>query len=92
MSDPEGLTTEDFIDKVAWRLDRYLEAQIEQPPPELKEPDRRYRRNFKVDEEAIQKMLEKYDTDGSGKIDKAGLTSLLVKMGVAPEKGDKTSD
>ena len=92
MSGPEGLTTEDFIDKVAWRLDRYLEAQIEQPPPELKEPDRRYRRNFKVDEEAIQKMLEKYDTDGSGKIDKAGLTSLLVKMGVAPEKGDKTSD
>ena len=82
MSGPEGFTTEDFIDKVAWRLNRYLEAQIEEEePPELNEPDRRYGRNFDVDEAAVQQLFEKYDKDGSGKVDIDGFTSMLVKMG-----------
>eukprot|EP01082_Thalassiosira_pseudonana_P003121 g3530.t1 g3530 contig12:2260593-2262267(-) len=38
MCGPTGFTTEDFIAKVAWRLDRYLEQQSEESaPPELKE-------------------------------------------------------
>eukprot|EP00978_Attheya_sp_CCMP212_P042805 scaffold267462_cov54-Attheya_sp.AAC.1 len=33
MSGPKGFTTEDFVKKVAWRLDRYLEQRIVESPP-----------------------------------------------------------
>mmetsp|Transcript_16824 Transcript_16824/g.38747 ORF Transcript_16824/g.38747 Transcript_16824/m.38747 type:complete len:475 (+) Transcript_16824:2245-3669(+) len=86
MSGPSGFTTEEFVDKVAWRLQRYLQAQLEEAPPELGEPDREYSWNFDVDEEAVKKLFEKYDKDGSGKVDIEGFTAMLVKMGVAPGK------
>jgi len=81
MSGPSGFTTEEFVDKVAWRLQRYLQAQLEEAPPELGEPDREYSWNFDVDEEAVKKLFEKYDKDGSGKVDIEGFTAMLVKMG-----------
>jgi hypothetical protein len=87
MSGPNGFTTEDFIAKVAWRLDRYLAAQLdESPPPRLAEPDRRYRRNFDVDEDAVLALFNKYDKDGDGQISLDEFETMLVKMGVAPEK------
>jgi isocitrate dehydrogenase len=90
MSGPDGYTTEDFIGKVAWRLQRYLAAQHEeQPPPELKEPSRKFRRNYEVDEQAVRKLFDKYDKDGSGHIDFTEFTQMLVKMGIAPLKQDK---
>jgi isocitrate dehydrogenase len=90
MSGPSGFTTEDFIAKVAWRLQRYLAMQYDEaPPPKLTEPDRMLRRNYDVDDDAIQQMFSKYDKNGDGAIDKAEFTRMLVKMGIAPKKTEK---
>lgn len=89
MSGPTGFTTEDFIAKVAWRLDRYLEQQIEeQAPPELKEEDLAIPKSklADFDQKAILKLFEKYDKSGEGKIDFKNFSKMLMKMGVAPKK------
>ncbi|KAG8461683.1 hypothetical protein KFE25_001301 [Diacronema lutheri] len=87
---PDGLTTEEFIDKVAWRLDRYLKmgkAEAEEARTAPVRPNRKYRRNYAVvDEDAIAAMFKSYDTDGSGTIDLAEFTDMIVKLGVAPKK------
>jgi isocitrate dehydrogenase len=54
---PDGLTTEDFIDKVAWRLDRYLKMgsdEAEQARTAPVKPSRRLRRNFSVVDEEVR--------------------------------------
>jgi len=86
MSGPSGYTTEDFIRKVKWRLDRYVAAQIEEHPPELPEPDRHFVRNYDVDEASVKKLFEKYDVDGSGNIGFKEFEKMLVHLGVAPKK------
>lgn len=89
MCGPTGFTTEDFIAKVAWRLDRYLEQQSEESdPPELKEEDLALPANklADFDQKAIMKLFEKYDKSGEGKIDFKNFSKMLVKMGVAPKK------
>lgn len=86
MSGPSGFTTEDFIAKVAWRLHRYLAAQLEEsPPPTLSEPPRRFRRNFDVDREAVTKLFNKYDADGNGMICLEEFEDMLIHMNVAPK-------
>ena len=87
MAGPEGYTTEDFIDKVAWRLGRYLDAEeVEEPPQVAVKPDPRFRRNYDVDEDMIQEMFDEYDSDGNGVIDREEFTRMLIKLGVAPKK------
>eukprot|EP00584_Thalassiosira_punctigera_P003429 CAMPEP_0172529006 /NCGR_PEP_ID=MMETSP1067-20121228/3192_1 /TAXON_ID=265564 ORGANISM="Thalassiosira punctigera, Strain Tpunct2005C2" /NCGR_SAMPLE_ID=MMETSP1067 /ASSEMBLY_ACC=CAM_ASM_000444 /LENGTH=553 /DNA_ID=CAMNT_0013312991 /DNA_START=121 /DNA_END=1781 /DNA_ORIENTATION=+ len=69
MSGPTGFTTEDFVAKVAWRLNRYLAQQIEeQAPPELKEEDLAVpaEKLSEFDQKAILKLFEKYDKSGGG--------------------------
>lgn len=83
MVGPEGYTTEAFIEKVGWRLERYLADQKEiTPPPELEEPVRSY---DNVDMQAMRKLFDKYDTEGTGKVGVKEFTKILLKMGVAPE-------
>ena len=85
MSGPSGFTTEDFIAKVAWRLERYLKKQSEPvPPPKLGEPDRKFRRNYKVDVEALNQLYAEYDTNGDGLIDFEEFEEMMVKMNIAP--------
>ncbi len=87
MSGPTGFTTEDFIAKVAWRLDRYLARQTDEtPPPVLAEPDRRFRRNYQVDEVAVQQMFDQYDVNKDGQICLEEFTRMLVSMNLAPQK------
>jgi isocitrate dehydrogenase len=90
MSGPSGFTTEDFVRKVAWRLQRYLQMQYDEaPPPSLMEPDRKFRRNYDIDEEAVQQMFVKYDKNGDGRIDIDEFTRMLTKMNLAPRKTKK---
>jgi isocitrate dehydrogenase len=92
MSGPGGFTTEDFIAKVAWRLQRYLAMQHEEaPPPQLREPSRKYRRNFNVDTEAVNKMFHKFDKNGDGLIDYEEFEAMMIKLNLAP-KLEKKSD
>ncbi|KAL7498420.1 hypothetical protein ACHAWT_007357 [Skeletonema menzelii] len=89
MCGPTGFTTEDFVAKVAWRLDRYLQQQIEeQAPPELSEEDLPVPANkiTAFDQKAILQLFEKYDKSGEGKIDFKNFSKMLMKMGVAPTK------
>jgi hypothetical protein len=87
MSGPSGFTTEEFIDKVAWRLQRYLAMQYdESPPPRLHEPDRKFRRNYDIDEEAVAALFAKYDKNRDGQIDYEEFSYMLVKMNLAPQK------
>lgn len=89
MSGPSGFKTEDFIRKVAWRLQRYLAAQYEEaPPPTLREPDRKFRRNYDIDEEQVSAMFSKYDKNGDGHIDFEEFVRMLVKMNLAPKRTD----
>lgn len=87
MSGPSGFTTEEFISKVAWRLKRYLAMQMEEsPPPRLHEPDRKYRRSYDIDEEAVAAIFAKYDKNGDGAIDYEEFKGMMVKMNLAPHK------
>jgi isocitrate dehydrogenase len=88
MSGPSGFTTEDFIAKVAWRLERYLKQQGEDvPPPKLREPDRKFRRNYKVDIEALNKLYRQFDKNGDGLIDFHEFEEMMVKLNIAPRVG-----
>lgn len=92
MSGPSGFTTEDFIGKVAWRLSRYLNQQHDEvPPPKLREPDRKFRRNYDIDVEAVNAMFSKYDKDKDGTINFEEFTAMLVQMNLAPTKSSGKS-
>lgn len=92
MCGPTGFTTEDFVAKVSWRLNRYLDAQVEeQAPPELKEEDLPVSpgKMQDFDQKALLKLFDKYDKGGEGKIDFKNFSKMLLKMGVAPKKPKK---
>jgi hypothetical protein len=64
-----------------------LAAQYEEaPPPTLVEPDRKFRRNYDVDEDKVAAMFARYDKNGDGNIDLHEFTRMLVKMNLAPRK------
>lgn len=86
MSGPSGFTTEDFVAKVAWRMQRYLAMQDEEAPaPVLREPSRKFRRNLNVDTEAVNAMFQKYDKNGDGQIDYEEFESMMIKLNLAPK-------
>lgn len=85
MAGPTGSTTENFVDKVAWRLGRYVAAEIEESTPdEMIVPSRKFRRNYNVDKETLQRLFAEYDTEKKGSISIDGLENLLATIGVAP--------
>lgn len=90
MAGPEGLTTEDFIEKVAWRLGRYVAQYEEDISADLKskvsKPSRKYRRNYQVDKNKLQELFNSFDQDGNGYISVDELEEMLVDLSVAPLK------
>jgi len=87
LAGPTGLTTEQFIDKVAWRLGRYIAKDEELvAPPESVEPSLKFKSGYAVDREALHSLFGKYDKDKSGTITVDELESMLVQLGVAPLK------
>jgi isocitrate dehydrogenase len=84
MSGPTGFTTEDFIGKVAWRVNRYLAQQEDdEMPPVLGEPARP---SWNLDSDAVKALFDKYDKNGDGTIDLQEFTRMLMKMNLAPMK------
>lgn len=85
MAGDEGLTTEQFVDKVALRLGKYLAEQEEKEQlPESLTPDVRYQKNYNVDRESLESMFSEYDTNNNGTITMDELEVMLTKLGVAP--------
>lgn len=86
MAGPEGLTTEMFIDKVAWRLGRYIAAEAEEmSPKDLIVPSLNFKRND-VDRSKLEELFKMYDHDKKGMISMDDLEVMLVQLGVAPMK------
>jgi isocitrate dehydrogenase len=90
MAGPEGLTTEEFINKVAWRLGRYIAAQEGDTLPEdmlLTAPKKiAVHEDSNVDKDALQELFATYDHGNKGSITVNELEEMLVKIGVAPLK------
>lgn len=87
MSGPGGYTTEAFIDKVGWRLKRYLQKQHEDfPVPTLVEPSRKLLSTYDIDYEGVRQIFDKYDKKGDGRVDFDQFSKMLDKLGVAPRK------
>lgn len=82
-----GLTTEAFMEKVGWRLGRYLQFLKEDEKIPFREirPNTQHDRQAAVDMEAVSEMFEKYDLDGNGTINKEEFTAMAIKLGVAPK-------
>lgn len=87
MAGPTGLTTEVFIDKVAWRLGRYVAAMEEEvAPSEMVMPTKRH---AEVCNTQLQELFNEYDVSNSGTIDVDDLGKILDSLGVAPQSIDK---
>jgi isocitrate dehydrogenase len=92
MQGPSGLTTEQFTDCVADRLNRVLNKMERFPEPEkevVKAPDRKHRRNYGVDVEVVKEMFSQFDTDGDGSISFDEFEEMVNVLGIAPQKDPK---
>ena len=85
MQGADGLTTEQFVDKVAWRLGRYIQADEEHVEPEEFLPPA-VRHVGTIDKDALTALYNQHSSD-SGKFDVEQLGSLLSQLGVAPLEG-----
>lgn len=85
MAGPEGLTTEKFVDKVAWRLGRYMAANYDDvSKQDIVIPLRSFRRNYDVDQTKLRELFNEYDGNKDGKLEIKEVEAMLVKLGVAP--------
>merc|ERR1712107_140877 len=86
---PSGLTTEQFVESVAADLSKRMEsgevATPFVPPPEKEQaPSRKLRKAYEsVDEDAMKKFFDKYDTDTNGAISFAEFAAMTVELGIA---------
>lgn len=98
MSGAEGLTTERFVDKVAWRLGRYVASHYDDvEQPRVITPARSNRRNYNIDTVKLKALFDECDIDRDGSINLKELEAMLVKLGVAPlvdplKRGSASSD
>lgn len=85
MSGPSGLTTEQFVERVAGRLARYLaENGVEEGVAAPVQPPRSFRRNHDSDRDTIAAMFAKYDSDGDGTINMQEFETMVNDLGIAP--------
>lgn len=92
MAGPSGLTTEEFIDKVAWRLGRYVAAVEEHVNPELMVIPTRRHEEHNIDKNALQDLFDTYDINKTGKIGITELEAILTKLNVVPQSWEKVME
>lgn len=86
MAGPSGLTTEEFIGKVSWRLGRYLAAEEEEIPfSETVDAARKHVPTYNVCNEALQQLFNEFDPNNTGRIGVEELERILAKLGIAPQ-------
>jgi len=88
-----GLTTEQFVDSVAADLKQRMDsgecASVYVPPPAQEEqiPSRKLEDGYEdVDEEAMQRFFNKFDTDLNGAISFEEFVDMTLDLGIAPMK------
>mmetsp|Transcript_62927 Transcript_62927/g.163299 ORF Transcript_62927/g.163299 Transcript_62927/m.163299 type:complete len:509 (-) Transcript_62927:75-1601(-) len=92
LSGPSGLTTEQFVDSVAADLTKRMESgEVATPfvpaPAEEQAPSRKLRRAYEsIDEDAMKKFFDKYDSDTNGAISFQEFAAMTVELGIAPMK------
>ena len=85
MAGENGLTTEQFVEKVAMRLGKYMNRQDDKELPRAPlTPDVRYQKNYSVDRTSLEAIFQEYDKDNDGTITLDELEVMLTKLGVAP--------
>lgn len=89
MAGPTGLTTEQFIDKVAWRLGRYIAAIDEQIDPSIMATPTNTKKIETIDKNVVQELFDSYDLNKTGKIGMNELEAILERLNVAPQSLDK---
>jgi len=75
---PSGLTTEQFVDLVAEKLNAGTAPSVSAAPVEPADTD--------IDDSALSELFGELDTDGNGFIDVQELKKGLRKLGVHPRK------
>eukprot|EP00397_Hematodinium_sp_SG-2012_P035005 GEMP01037602.1.p1 GENE.GEMP01037602.1~~GEMP01037602.1.p1 ORF type:complete len:496 (+),score=110.36 GEMP01037602.1:36-1490(+) len=81
MQGKDGLTTEEFVDAVARKLDGKPPPK-RAPSPLIKAARKKYGQD--VDEEAVKKMFDEFDLDGDGRISIGEFRDMVVKLNIAP--------
>mmetsp|Transcript_122026 Transcript_122026/g.356494 ORF Transcript_122026/g.356494 Transcript_122026/m.356494 type:complete len:558 (-) Transcript_122026:458-2131(-) len=96
MAGPSGLTTEQFVDSVAEDLHVRLTTG-EVPAPRLDNvakqeealhPPRKFRRNYKLDEDRMLELFGRFDIDGNGQISFDEFVEMAQELGIAPMRPD----
>lgn len=92
LSGPTGLTTEQFVESVAADLTKRMESGEKAVPfVAPAEEERVFSRKLSVnydtiDEEAMKKFFDRFDSDGNGTISFQEFADMTLELGVAPLK------
>merc|ERR1712113_991333 len=83
---PSGYTTEKFVEAVAEDLTKRMASGKMPEPYTAPEEYRAARKHPDVDEEAIKKFFERFDTNADGSISFEEFTDMAMELGIAPLK------
>lgn len=86
---PSGLTTEEFIDRVAWRMTaKTVDYDRNGNSGEVVTPTSRHY-GVEIDHNTLRDLFDSHDPNGTGTIGLDALEAILAKLNVAPQTSSK---